>query len=1107
MQGFIMILISLISCKMLIDIEKYVRQLLPPNRRLPNHIGLATALYKPIDTVITSFNDFRYQSQFDTGTPGQVAVLEYILQNSVNEYIKILSADGVKVDFRVLVPEGLSLSERADVVRLIERYRLRSKRYEVTDLLDWGNGNDDPYTRLAWYQVPIVTPVNDVWNLQLGINVAGIYPLKITNTTTGLVHMEIDEFDFDSPMISNFTLFDPGRYLVTVASLKSYVDVIKIEETNIKPDWLLGVSYTYDPNAHECSKWVNTLNNVDIEILVSEAAGVPTSGLTWNNISWNNSTWIAGTTEWSNGYSEVFRVNGASFGNGGMLPNVSYRVKIRRTSDPQEVFVFLFKTPNSLISTPINIPFNTQVNSCEFGPFIAAGTLNATKTRIDFTFDARSVTAFRWRIKLQALVVANGTQSMLNGSGGSLFSPSNRPFVTFPELEPGNYTFEIEGAECTSVVSSQVFTISEDVIIDPNEPTILLGTYEQEVGGRTFTYQKSPGLTLQFNADGTISDVTPGTVHGSPSTSNGRTIFYMIGYSYLVGNGDGEHTYKALHNLYFPDGVYTIKRHDCNASIIPNLASFKAGISGYPQSTGVNKYNGSLSEVTLTIRTTANPGIPAWMKVSRALNFLPYIPSRTIGKKVFAIESINRHERPEDYHAKGVHTQTKFDLSLGVQPDTCRCYKWPWDLRPGMPMFTDGDLYNSLRGSINQYGLTPYSVITDEFPENAQGQDPNIGARVGIAYKGAMDLFRQKYPNISKRDTNLFGSYGGDNFYGLIDPQFISRFPRAIIAEYLNQKVHYAWDPRENGWYNHPCTYYASGQIDNRNVNVAYYMHTGSSMYYIPYELIMSNERIKIGSKTYQGQDRESDWFIFGTVLCQSLVMGDNGMPSGIEEAHTGDIIPFGAGEIWYYPSGNGVAGEHYELGFWGCLLGRGIMLWDGGNSYGTDSTKINYYTAGGWPIMWRPLAGTGEWSYYTPGENGAPQNTHDGLHTLLYSTVADASMLGHQDALSILGRSNTLYYASYSSTRKTFTASPGQTGYHLNGFGPLNIGLLAFKDALDQKCGVSLIGDGPSGKVGIYYNGFLSADEYEDNVILTYGGVSVNLGRVYGRQTKFKIF
>lgn len=650
--------------------------------------------------------------------------------------------------------------------------------------------------------------------------------------------------------------------------------------------------------------------------------------------------------------------------------------------------------------------------------------------------------------------------------------------------------------------------ISDAFQINQAGAVALLGTFEATVNGRRITFQKSPGLELTLNADGTITDTTPGTVHGTNgglTTCNGRNVFYMIGYNYLCGNGDGVRIYKTLKNIKLRDAIETVSRFDCNSGALPSWQAMQDGFSGYPISTGVNKFNAEMSQVTFSLHTLADPGIPLWLVPSRKLNFINYIPNRPKSRRIFAIERINRGDSPAVYWAKDVRTQTQFDNTVS-QRFTFRTFKWPWDLQPGMPVFTDSDLYNSLRGHADAWDLGPESVITDEYPENAQNQDPNIGVRVALAYKGLHEWLVENFPNYRKIDGPSFGSYGGPRFYGMIDTSFLYKHPKSVVAEYLGSKVHKAWNVQTATWTTDDCAFYFSDQYKWCNVNVDYYMYFGVAHFNIALDLVFINERIAIGT-ILKGD--ECSWMVFGTILSQSLMRNDEGQQIGPEEYRTGDLMQFPNGVVlskYNTPIAANVS-VHWNMGFWATYIGRrGSALWDGGGSYGQDPTKISTYTPADQYIRWFPNSGGSE--PYVSGQNGAPENSPEGMADVLYATVVDATMAGHQAALDLEGWDNIKYFASYTSSRKTFVATPGEKGFQLSGNGVANVGLLAMKDVADQKCGTPIISQGPNGRLAVYNNGFLSADEYEENVTLTYGNWTVSIpGRIYGGETKWVKF
>jgi hypothetical protein len=514
---------------MLIDIEKYVRQLLPPNRRKPGHIGLCTSLFSPIDAVIKDLNSFSYDSQFDTGTPGQVAVLEFILQSYVNANIKVIDADGIKTDFRVLVPESLSSSDRGEVVRIVERYRLRSKRYQVTDLVDWGGGDPGPVIGLAFSPTPYAEPVAQGWNLSVGLNKSGIYPLKIVNTTTGNVRLMIENFEFVAGAAYYFNLTEEGNYKITIGPLTGNANAQNVAESTTQPDWLVDLSVTWDANSHDCRFWLHSLNDVDCDLLITENNNVPVSGKSWQGVVWNQNTWIAGDREWSATWSEEFIANPIAFGNGGMLPGSTYRIKVRRAQSPGDVFVFIWEAPSVSIVTPQLVVFEVDtpdLPDCAYGPFVSS-IISVTQTRLYFLFDAWDVKQFKWKIKSGATVVASGVTDMVTGPDRNIaiFNPSNHPYITYPSLSPGSYTLEIEGSECNSTPSTKPFEIEgED---EEPEPPVVTGPVTPKVELRGLPEH------MKITVGGSSENWTLNDISVAEPPASGFEYFYQIGNQVL----------------------------------------------------------------------------------------------------------------------------------------------------------------------------------------------------------------------------------------------------------------------------------------------------------------------------------------------------------------------------------------------------------------------------------------------------------------------------------------------------------------------------------------------------------------------------------------------
>ncbi len=558
---------------LLIDIEKYVRQLLPPNRRLPKHIAFATVLFKPLELLIDEFNAFVYDSQFDVGTPGQVAVLEFVLQNYVHPNIRILDGDGSRVDFRVLVPEGLSQQERGEVVRLVERSRMRSKRYEVSDSIDWGSGGSDPVTGLAFLPGhPFVTLVGDTYLLQWGVNKAGVYPTKIYNLTNGDVFRDMD-LEYSGGAFVH-SLPSNGLWVIQVASLSKTVNAAPIEYVTKKPTWLNGLALTNNADSRDATLYVNAL--VDVKLRVQSLDGLPLQGYTHDNAPWDSENWIEGTNEWASAeWPELFRLNPTAIGVNGLTPGKSYKFFIVRASNPSPVYTRIIPIPTTNHPYPpvvIDISDDPNLGTCKKGPSVG-NVVFKTQRQWIWEMDAEDV--FRIRVHAKNMGTGQIVQSkevqvanIVNGVPVGVFSPSWRPVVNWDTpLPAGSYQLGTEGVSCSSGIDwSDTFTVIEEDTgpVDPGpDPDPQLGDYIVRYRTRCF-----PGdMKLQF-------DPLPGgggfyvTDIIETTTGPNKEVSYVI-------NGSDLDQYRGIgrlvnHVWHFPSEL-SIRKYK-NKIGIPNLS-------------------------------------------------------------------------------------------------------------------------------------------------------------------------------------------------------------------------------------------------------------------------------------------------------------------------------------------------------------------------------------------------------------------------------------------------------------------------------------------------------------------------------------------------------
>ena len=449
--------------------------MLPPNLRLPNHIALATTLFSPVNRTITAQNDYEYDSQFDTGTAGQVGVLEFLLQSYVHPDIKIEDGDGVRSDFRVLIPKELSQQQLGEVSRLVDRHRLRSKRYDVTE----GASASIPQTvtppipELAWLVEPSISQEKI---LSYGINRTGIYRVKISNLAIGGILKDADE-QFTVGETKHQQLPGAGQWKLEVGNLQTTLNISTPEVVTTAPPWLTFLGYTFDANTREASIWVN--RTIDAKLKIERIDGAPISGSTWNNIPWDNANWIEGTTEWAAPYSEVFRLN--PVGSSGLYPGQEYRVSVVSMADNSNIFTQTFMLPAvSQLMPPKEIVLSIQpeLAACGRGPTVMSIDL-VNSAQIVWHFDGEGIEGIKTylrEVSSENIIRNDIIQVAKKDSSGdfqAVFSPGNQPRWTFDvPLPPGIYQLGNEGANCKSVISwSNSFKIEGVTPVIPINPT------------------------------------------------------------------------------------------------------------------------------------------------------------------------------------------------------------------------------------------------------------------------------------------------------------------------------------------------------------------------------------------------------------------------------------------------------------------------------------------------------------------------------------------------------------------------------------------------------------------------------------------------------------
>jgi len=723
------------------------------------------------------------------------------------------------------------------------------------------------------------------------------------------------------------------------------------------------------------------------------------------------------------------------------------------------------------------------ISKCKEGPVLRAIT-NVSATYLNAQFHGDGVIIFSWSIK-------NSAGEILRS--GDVTPTNNTPGITYSTLSPGDYTLTITGKSCSSEASAKPFTVpgkDVGVIVPPNTTNSgSLGTYKTRIGGRNYTFNKTPELSLAFNQDGTISDNTAAlNKSGSIHKLGDQNVFYAIGnYPLETSSGSGQN----LQNIYLPDGIYTITQYVCKADKVPDFARFKSGFEGW-NGIGVNADNARRSQIFLSINSDSKQGngtVPAYLKVSRTLVYpeIATLKDWRKYKKFNAIGASNGAGSRLVYHRSGINTYFRSE-------DEGLSSMWRTDRIPERWIPSNDDLYGAGRANARFMGNDINAAITDEYEENTQGTGGDINFRMSHYYRGFYDQINEVTGETDAAKMGAFGTYGGDQWYGAFGAGMDRSYK--LYVESLTDHLYDAYNGNTDTWFKE-ANYYKSGAVNFRNLNYKLYYY--NKTFQTPYELIYINERIKLGTKTYEGKDRERNVILFTSPKSESFVADFAGgveKRNWIEMNDTGELIPFAGGEMLSQVNGQVPApwDQMYTDALWSNLICGGVFNWDAGSTFGSDTTKFMFWGAD-WQARWK-ATGSANFENYVPDQHGAPANDGSGMMHRLYSSPLDAHLAAQEVIWSVRDKIQKISHVAYQSAIGNFTPIPGDTGLHLNGFGEVNRNQFNIYNIYKKQLGIALLSEGSGGSLIWYYNGFLSPQLYED---VTIKGKTF---RAYGRQT-----
>lgn len=766
-------------------------------------------------------------------------------------------------------------------------------------------------------------------------------------------------------------------------------------------------------------------------------------------------------------------------------PNVILR--IRKVSS---VVTSTTTNTTSTTTSSTSTTTNTSGTYCGYGPNIST-ILQITPTQLTLQFDGGGVEGIAWRIKdSDSLIVREG----------QVTPTSNIIVLNYATLSPANYTVEIEGSTCLSIspsiapftLATSTSTTSTSSTSTTNSSTTtttssgyfppIYGAYSDTQSGRLFTHNKNPKVVFTYNADGTITDTSPGLSYdGTTNLIDGKRRYYQMG-GHVWRNLDG--SYNRFQNIYLPDGLFTIHVFDCEATQFPNVATFISQ-RYYVRSTNAI-WNDYLIYITSTPKVSETI-VQTFVRFSRAMLSPLFIADKdwsTYNKwQAFCIYNVENS--PTFMKAKGLVPSWLTNNDFGAptqQTSLTRQYQGSYP--------SNTDLYNHGYGSVQVLGDSKKSVLADEIPENQWGGGAIVGSMHHF-YRGAMDRFNAVFGPTNVGDVGLFGSYGlNQDVFGVP----LLRQPKNA---YIQGMTTYLYEgPNGSGGYWGVDPFYSAGDINYRNHNLKQYTNLWPAE--MPgqedfiYIMFHANERYQLGVRTYGGTDRTRRLIYYTYVHNEDL--SDN----TILTTNNGDEIPFPNGTFrhdlsWGLTASS--AQEQYVRSFFGTLILDGVYLWDPGFGLASNPDRISYFNPYDDDNKWTPTAGSQ--GNYSPGVNGAPLDGGGGIQARKIGPTADAVLAGIEAAWDLRNYWNTniKWIAYTSSATSGFTPVGGAAGMYLNGHGPINTGSYDIWDIVNQKKGIALEINGSSGTKYVYYNPSRPEHVTED---VTIAGITKT---VYGRQ------
>jgi hypothetical protein len=395
---------------------------------------------------------------------------------------------------------------------------------------------------------------------------------------------------------------------------------------------------------------------------IEHSTGVSINGLTYNNETWNNLMYIEGTNNGASPYSERFIANPISFAQGGILPSNTYKLSIRRAGNPNLVYVKYFTMPNTSTTQITNISLGNNTQPCKEGPILLS-ILSATNTQLTYRFHGNEVYNIAWQVLNSSnVVIVEGSQDIVNSSQQPIYNPANEPTVIFPSLSVGNYTFAIQGGNCSSSVSTMGFTI--------NTPGVTPTPTPSKTPNFTPTPSNTPGLPP---AEITANSISRGMPEHMNIDVTGTPGNWIINDLATVTPPDGYEFWYFLNNTIIKRATrLTNQSWPSNQPLTVYKMMGKLGLDSfnrwhpsqptdgyYDQNAGASFSNNCSIAYTIIRFVSSGSGYNPTLAIPQWMDYLPDMPSNDDDVWVMPL-GIN--DTVDNLISKGVTTFDKYDI-------------------------------------------------------------------------------------------------------------------------------------------------------------------------------------------------------------------------------------------------------------------------------------------------------------------------------------------------------------------------------------------------------------------------------------------------------------